>query len=143
MHRLYKLTFLFLFLGNCSIGMAQNIIANQPFKGHFYNAEHRIHLYLDLYEESLTVPNYSFLGKINGYLNGNVYETWLLTSFETEQNEAHLHFSNDQGADTQVIFFTQLSDSVFSYKAIGNNYIRKVVGKKFVYLPPTMLFKRK
>ena len=53
----------------------------QPFKGHFYCPETKVHLYLDLYEESIEVPGFSFLGKMQGYMEGGIYGTWMLMKY--------------------------------------------------------------
>ena len=50
--------------------ISHSIKAQQPFKGKFYSKSNRITLVLDLYESSIEVPGYSFLGKMNGYMKG-------------------------------------------------------------------------
>ena len=44
-------------------------IAQRPFEGHFFCKETGVNLYLNLYEETLEAPGFSFLGKMNGYMN--------------------------------------------------------------------------
>lgn len=117
--------------------------AQQLFKGRFYNGENRINLYLDLYEETVEIPGYSFLGKTNGYMGGNIYGLWMLTSHKISGNTATLRFSNDLGADSQTIVLTMLPDSTFSYQAVDGNAIRKTAGRKLVKVPSEMVFKRR
>ena len=117
--------------------------AGRPFKGRFYNEENRIYLTLDLYEATLDAPGLSFLGKMNGFMNGNIYGIWLLTSHQVNGKTATLRFSNDQGSDAQTVRLTAQSDSVLTYKAVGGNSIRKVEKRKLVKIPSEMIFRRK
>lgn len=117
--------------------------ADRPFKGRFYNEENRIYLTLDLYEATLDAPGLSFLGKVNGFMNGNIYGIWLLTSNKIEGKTATLRFSNDQGSDAQTVRLTAQSDSVLIYKALDGNSIRRVEKRKLVKIPSEMTFRRK
>lgn len=117
--------------------------AGRPFKGRFYNEENRIYLTLDLYEATLDAPGLSFLGKMNGFMNGNIYGIWLLTSHKIEGKTATLRFSNDQGSDAQTVRLTAQSDSVLIYKALDGNSIRRVEKRKLVKIPSEMTFRRK
>lgn len=148
----YLLSFLFL---ACSLGMLRaqtpadttlcadrpgTAVNATPFKGRFFCKETGINLYLDLYEESLSVPGFGFLGKMNGYMNGNIYGTWMLVSFKIDGPTALLRFSNDIGSDSQDIEFTQVSDSLFTYHAKGGNAIRRAVGRTLVKVTGDMQF---
>lgn len=117
--------------------------ADRPFKGRFYNEENRIYLTLDLYEATLDAPGLSFLGKMNGFMNGNIYGIGLLTSHKIEGKTATLRFSNDQGSDAQTVRLTAQSDSVLIYKALDGNSIRRVEKRKLVKIPSEMTFRRK
>ena len=117
--------------------------AGRPFKGRFYNEENRIYLTLDLYEATLSAPGLSFLGKMNGFMHGNIYGIWLLTSHKIEGKTATLRFSNDQGSDAQTVRLIALSDSVLMYKAVDGNSIRRVEKRKLVKIPSEMTFRRK
>jgi len=117
--------------------------ADRPFKGRFYNEENRIYLTLDLYEATLDAPGLSFLGKMNGFMNGNIYGIWLLTSCQVEGKTATLRLSDDQGSDAQTVRLTAQSDSILIYKAVGGNNIRKVEKRKLVKIPSEMTFRRK
>ena len=100
---------------------------DKPFKGHFVNRENNVHLYMDLYEESLTAP---------GYINGNVYGIWLMVSHKVKSDrKATLRFSNDIGSDAQTIEIEILNDSTLSYRATGSAVIKKVVNRKLVKIP--------
>lgn len=114
-----------------------------PFKGIFENFENRAVIHLDLYNATLTAPGLDFLGKLNGYMNGRgIYGIWLLTDYKIEGKVATLRFSNDTGADSQTILFTQENDSIFQYKAINGNSIKRASGKKLVKIASEMTFKK-
>ncbi len=121
---------------------AQNT-AEQPFRGHFVCKEQNVHLYLDLYEATLEAPGFAFLGKLNGYMNGSIYGTWMLTRHETADGKALLRFANDIGSDTQDVELTLTSDSTFQYRALGSNAVRRAVGRKLVKTEGKMDFVRK
>lgn len=109
---------------------------DQPFKGHFVNRENNVHLHIDLYEESLIAPGYSFLGSVPGYINGTVYGTWLMVSHKVKNNrQATLRFTNDIGSDAQNIEIEILNDSTLFYRATGPAVIKKVVNRKLVKIP--------
>ncbi|MGM9687749.1 MAG: hypothetical protein ACI3YD_01745 [Alloprevotella sp.] len=114
----------------------------RPFEGHYYCSETGVHLYLNLYEPSLSVPGSDFLGPMNGYMQGGIYGTWMLTRHKVKGSTARLRFSNDIGSDSQDIDFRQVSDSVFTYQAVGGNAIRKAVGTKLVKVTGSMVFRR-
>lgn len=124
-------------------------------KGRFWCREAKIYIYLDLAEESLTVPGYDILGKVNGYIIGtrqadgfsSVYNIWFLTDWERKEGGYLLTFSNDMGADEQQILFTRLPDGRFRYKTQGGNSVRKAAyvdqkrkKTKWVKLPDEMTF---
>lgn len=115
---------------------------SESIKGSFYNKENKVRIYLDLSGENLIVPGYEFLGKTKGYMCGDIYGMWLLTSSKIDNGKAVLRFSNDSGSDSQSILFTQQSDSVFLYEALDGNVVKKAVKRKLVKIPSKMLFNK-
>lgn len=134
---------LFIFTLLCVYPMPAQTADNsedRPFVGHFYCKETGVHMFLDLYEASLEAPGFSFLGKMNGFMYGDIYGTWMITEHKITERKATLRFSNDIGSDTQTILFIQEGDSIFSYKAQGTNSIRKAEGRKLVKIASEMQF---
>lgn len=119
------------------------VSAQNRWNGIYRNAEHRVVLRLQLDDAGLEVPGYAFLGKVNGYMNGAIYNTWLLTGHSERNGVLMLRMSNDSGSDTQKIQLRQLSDSLYQYKAIGGNEVRKAVGRKLVRIPAELTFVRR
>lgn len=117
--------------------------AQFPFKGHFFCKETGVNMYLNLYEENIEVPGFSFLGKMHGYMRDGIYGTWMIVKSEIKNNQAIIRFSNDIGSDSQDIEFTQQNDSTFTYQTKGGNAIRKAVGRKLEKVTGEMLFIRK
>ena len=110
-------------------------------QGHWFCREQGVHLYLNLQEEALMVPRYEFLGPVNGYMRGNISDTWFLTSFKRrEEGVWTLRLSNDSGADTQEVRITLQPNRALLLKTIGTNYIRRAVRRKWEYLPTEMNF---
>lgn len=123
--------------------LSDTVGPTRPFEGHFYCSETGVNIYLNLYDENIEVPGFEFLGKMAGYMRGDIYGTWMLISHAVKGKKALLRFSNDIGSDSQNIEFTQVSDSVYTYHAVGGNEIRKASGRKLVKVSGEMNFKRK
>lgn len=132
--RIFFILILYIFV---STTFAQS---NDTFKETFINAENKVQIHLDLKGKSIVVPGYEFLGATPGYMCGNIYGIWLLTSSKVRGKELELRFSNDQGSDTQTILFKQITDSTFQYQTVGGNAVKRVINRKLVKMPSTMLF---
>lgn len=114
----------------------------RPFKGNFYNRENDIRLCIDLYDTTVVAPAYAFLGKMNGYMTGRLYDAWFITSCKIKDGQALVEFSNDIGADSQEVVFTPDSAGNLLYEARGTNVIRRAERGKWVKLPTKMTFIR-
>ena len=104
-------------------------IAQRPFEGHFFCKETGVNLYLNLYEETLEAPGFSFLGKMNGYMKDGIYGTWMVIKSNIK-------------SDNKAIELTLNADSTYTYRAVGGNAIRRAVGRKLVKVAGEMTFKR-
>ena len=88
-------------------------------------------------------PGMEMFGPMHGYMNGDIYGTWIVTSAKVSTgNEAILHLSNDLGSETQEAELTMENDSIFSLKLTDGVVIKKVVKKKLVKIPQKIVFKR-
>lgn len=100
--------------------------ASEPWKGTIISDTENIRLKFDLYNESIEVPGMEMFGKMNGYMNGNVYGVWSITSCEIKDStHASIHLSNDLGSDTQVCNLTILNDSIYKLELKGGTVIKK------------------
>ncbi len=127
----HLLPLLFAALGYCGILQAQG-----PWKLSLHCPEENVHLYLDLYEESINVPGMDMFGPMNGYLGGNIYGVWSVTSFKIQDDKvATLRLSNDLGSETQKATLTWQSDSLYVLRFDGQNVVKRAVGKKLVKIP--------
>ena len=115
--------------------------AAEPWKLHLFNKEERMELHIDLYEESIDVPNMEMFGPMNGYLGGGgVYGKWMVTSFKIKDDHvATLRVSNDLGSETQSIQLTWLNDSTYAMDLQGGVVVKKVVNKKLAKVPAKVL----
>lgn len=110
--------------------------AQGPWKFQLLCPEEDIRLHIDLYEETINVPGMEMFGPQNGYLGGNIYGVWTVTSFKIQDDKtATLKLSNDLGSETQKVSLTQQSDSVYTMHFDGANVVKRVVGRKLVKLP--------
>lgn len=118
--------------------------ADGPWKLGLYSTEEKVNLHINLYEESIEVPGMEMFGPMNGYLNGDVYGVWSITSFDiVDDKTAVINLSNDLGSETQKTRLIQTSDSTWTAKFEGGTVIKRVVNKKLVKLPGEITFKRK
>jgi len=132
--------FLSLFL--VALGFGSLVLAQGPWKLKLHCPEEDVRLHIDLYEESVNVPGMDMFGPMNGYLGGNIYGVWTVTSFKIQDDKtATLRLSNDLGSETQKATLTQQSDSLYLLHLDGITVVKRVVGKKLVKVP--MDFKMK
>ena len=118
--------------------------SGQPWKLSLTCPEEKVDLVVDLYEESVEVPSMEDFGPMNGYLSGNIYGVWYVTSFKIEDaRTATIKLANDLGSENQRVQLTQLYDTLWQMKLMGTNVVRRVSGKKLVKVPDTYLMKRK
>lgn len=121
-------------------------IASQPkqaFKGTFVNKEFRINLVIDLNAETIEITGLAFLGKTHGYMSGNIYGVWMITSCKIDGDEAILRISNDQGADAQTVRLTPAENGGLDYEVVGDNEVKRIEGRKLVKVPSKLRFDRK
>ena len=122
---------------------ALHIQAQGPWKMNLTCPEEKITLHMDLYKESITVPRMEMFGPMNGYLGGDIYGVWSITSFEIKNDrEAALRVSNDLGSETQRITVTQQTDSTWLMRFEGRNVVKRVNGKKLVKRPSSFLMRK-
>lgn len=122
---------------------ALHMQAQGPWKMNLTCPEEKITLRMDLYDESITVPRMEMFGPMNGYLGGDIYGVWTITSFEIKNNrEATLRVSNDLGSETQRITLTQQTDSTWLMRFEGRNVVKRVNGKKLVKIPSSFLMRK-
>lgn len=115
----------------------------QAFKGTFVNKEFRINLVIDLNAETIEIPGLAFLGKTHGYMSGNIYGVWMITSCKIDGDEAILRISNDQGADAQTVRLTPAENGGLDYEVVGDNEVKRIEGRKLVKVPSKLRFDRK
>ncbi len=136
------LFFLFPFLLS-SAAQAQSESNDTPWRMKLKSVEGEIDLQIDLYEESIEVKGMEMFGPMNGYLGGNIYGVWMVTSHNIDNNEkCNFRLSNDFGSETQQCELKQENDSIYKLSFKGGVCVKKVVNKKLVKLPSTILFKK-
>ena len=124
--------------------VAISALAQGPWKMILTCPEEKIDLVMNLYKEDIEVPGMEMFGPMNGYLGGNIYGVWSITSFKIESDKnVSLRVSNDLGSETQAIQITQQNDSVWRMEFTGHNVIKRVNGKKLVKIPSVFLMKKK
>lgn len=115
------------YIVTCLVGLCTGLTtARSPFKCTLYDRENKIYLHLDLYEESINVPGMEMFGPMNGYMNGNVYGIWMITSSKIENEKtATFRLSNDLGSETQEVKLTVENDSTYLLEQQGGDGYQK------------------
>ena len=110
--------------------------AQGPWKMNLLCPEEDVRLHINLYEEIIEVPGMEMFGPQNGYLGGNIYGVWTVTSFKIQDDKtATLKLSNDLGSETQKVTLVQQSDSVYTMRFDGTNVVKRAIGRKLVKVP--------
>lgn len=118
--------------------------AQQPFKGLLQSEEEKLQFVINLYEESVEVPGWEDFGPTNGYLSGQVYGLWMVTSAEVSApRKALLHLSNDAGSETQEAELRQDNDSLFTLRLLNGVVIKRVSGRKLIKIPSQIVFRKR
>ena len=110
--------------------------AQGPWKMNLLCPEEDVRLHINLYEETIEVPGMEMFGPQNGYLGGNIYGVWTVTSFKIQDDKtATLKLSNDLGSETQKVTLVQQSDSIYTMRFDGTNVVKRAIGRKLVKVP--------
>ena len=112
--------------------------AGNPWKLSLTDPKEKVTLTIDLHEESIEVPGMEMFGPMNGYLGGNIYGVWAVTSFKIKKDKAILRLSNDLGSETQEAELSQTSDSTYMLKLIGSTVVKRAEGRKLHKITPTL-----
>lgn len=110
-----------------------------------YSSSEEVFLNLDLYKESIPVPEMEIFGPMNGYINGKgIYGVWMITSVKiTSPKEAIVHFSNDLGSETQIVKLSLPNDTTCVFEQLEGNVIKKAIGRNLVKIPKNFQLKIK
>lgn len=128
-----KYIFTFISLSICLLSRAAG-----PWKLSLTDPNEKIVLNIDLEEESIEVPGMEMFGPMHGYLGGNIYGVWAVTSFHVNKDKATLRLSNDLGSETQEAELTQITDSTYQLKLIGSTVVKRAVGRKLHKIASTL-----
>ncbi len=117
---------------------------NKPWCLSLVCPEENLNLHLDLYEESIEVPGLEMFGPMNGYMDGDIYGVWYVTSSKIKNDrEATIKMGNELGSENQKMTLIQLNDSTWKLRFEGYNAVKRVRGKKLVKTPSEYLLKKK
>ena len=126
------------FFALLALSLCLSANAGKPWKLSLTAPKEKITLDIDLYEESIEVPDMEMFGPMNGYLGGNIYGVWTVTSFQIKKDKAILRLSNDMGSETQEAELTQTSDSTYTLKLLGSTVVKRAEGRKLHKITPTL-----
>lgn len=133
----------FLLMGALALSL-QGLHAEKVFDVKLQNKEADIELVINLYEESILVPDMEMFGPMNGYMKGKgIYNTWVVTSCKVKsEQEATLTFSNDLGSETQKATLKLEADSCYHLREVDGSVFKRVgANRKLIKLPDELIFK--
>ena len=141
--RMKKYLFIYVTVLLSLVVNAQNK-TSEPFKGTIGNAEYKIYLTIDLYNNSVTVPGQELFGKLPGFLGDSIdSRKWLITSATIKKNTARLEMTNDYGSEDLIATLTQNEDNSYTFKQITGSNIKIARNRKWQKLPKELLFFKK
>ena len=121
-----KLTGLALWL--CTLGAMAQQQAAKPFLGRIGNAEYRIYIQMNFYDNNIEVPGQELLGTMSGFLGDSIdSRKWLFTSAKVRKNVATL---------------TKNNDNTFTLKQVDGSSIKIARNRKWKKLPKELVFVR-
>ena len=138
-------TILLLALTNAgSIISAFDETPEKPFKGRFYNDEHKIYIDINLYDHNVVIPMQEVLGELDGYIaSDQCGTTWCIVSSETKGNKATIDVINNYGSEDFRASLQIIGDSILNYSHKGGSTLKFPVNRKWQKIPSQVTFKRK
>ena len=118
------------------------LMAQPQFKGYFINNELNLRLTLDLYEQTVSQPQFDeekCFGVLEGALNGH----WVFLKIESlDETVAVVRAVSDSGIEAQSLEL-KLTEEGIEIKQVKGANIRGVKNRKYVKLPKNISFKRR
>lgn len=122
---------------------ALTALADRPWKFSMKSEKSKINMKIDLYDETVAVPGMDMFGPMNGYISGDIYGVWTVTSSEIiDDKHAKMRLSNDLGSETQEVLLTLTGDSICKMELKGGVVVKRVEGKKLVKINAVQEFKK-
>lgn len=123
--------------------MTAALKAAEPWRLKLTSPEEQINLNIDLYKETIEVPGLEMFGPMNGYMDGNVYRVWYVTSFDIRSDkEVIIKMGNDLGSENQKCLLRQENDSTWRLQFQGQQVVKRVKGKKLVKAPSEFMLRK-
>lgn len=127
----------------CTLGAMAQQQAAKPFLGTIGNAEYRIYIQMNFYDNNIEVPGQELLGTMSGFLGDSIdSRKWLFTSAKVRKNVATLQIINDYGSEDLVATLTKNNDNTFTLKQMDGSTIKIARNRKWKKLPKELVFVR-
>lgn len=112
------------------------------FKGRLINQELEVRLVIDLYNNSVKVPQQEdIFGDVPGYL---AYQhdgrKWIVVEAEIQGNKALLTIVNDYGSEDLTATLIHNTDGTFTLRQDSGSAIKIVKDRKWVKIPKVITF---
>ena len=118
--------------------------ADGPFRASLSNEEYQLRMYINFYDEDITIPGQEMFGQMAGYLtkDGTTY-CWLVVKADVEDNKAKLIMSNDYGSEDLTAELTVQGDSLYVLRHISGSTLKMPNKGKWQKMPKTIELKPK
>ncbi|MBQ7424094.1 MAG: hypothetical protein IJ549_00155 [Prevotella sp.] len=115
----------------------------RPFKGRFYNAEHKIYIDCNLYDHNIIIPMQEVLGELDGYIaSDQCGTTWCIVSSNVKGNKATIDVINNYGSEDFTATLKIHGDTTLTYSHEGGSTLKFPVNRKWQKIPAKLTFKR-
>lgn len=131
-----KKLFILLFTLLTSVNLAAQ--SDNVFHTYIYNDEYKVYMDINLYDNSIIVPDQELFGEIPGYFGAKRDQRkWLITSAKIDgKNTATLEIVNDYGSeDLTATLIYNPEDGSYVLKQKSGSRIKIVVNRKWVKIP--------
>lgn len=131
-----KKLFILLFTLLTSLKLAAQ--SDNVFHTYIYNDEYKVYMDINLYDNSIIVPDQELFGEIPGYFGAKRDQRkWLITSAKIDgKNTATLEIVNDYGSEDLTATLTyNPEDASYVLKQKSGSRIKIVVNRKWVKIP--------
>ena len=117
--------------------------ADEPFRAHLFNKEHKVYLRINFYEQDVVISWQEMFGALPGFLSkeGSNY-CWIVTDFKIDGNKAELEITNDYGSEDLTATLTCVNDSVYTLRQNSGSALKFPEKKSWKKLPATITFEK-
>ena len=115
----------------------------QGIKGHYYNEEYQVYLYINTIDKDVMVPDQDIYGPLPGYFGSKRdSRLWLVLEAEPSGKKIEITVINDYGSEDFTATLSENADGILTMKHESGSTYKIVVNNKYVKIPKTLVLKK-